>query len=425
MNNNHSVGKLSYRPRWITNLLASAIKEHPVVVLTGARQVGKSTLLTNEKWFSKWKYLSLDDFNILEQARVEPASLWAGADRIIIDEAQKAPQILSAIKQAVDKERLRKRFILSGSANLLLMHKIGESLAGRAVYFPLFPMTLGEIQKLPKTNILLNLLRAKFPKPQVLGNIFSQPYSFMIKGFMPALLSLKTKEGCLRWWEGYIATYLERDLRQLSRIDSLPEFRRVMEAAALRSGQLINQTEVARDVGISQATVYRYLNLLEATCLLRRVPAYARNRTKRLIKSPKVYFIDPGLTSFLCGYFEESSLKSAKEAGSIFEAMVLLHLAVLCELLVPKAKIFYWRTVNGQEVDFVVEYGKKLIAVEVKLSSSPSHKDIKGMRSFLEEYPEALIGIVIYTGSEVKYLGRKILAIPWSAFSGADKTVNQ
>ena len=105
--------------------------------------------------------------------------------------------------------------------------------------------------------------------------------------------------------------------------------------------------------------------------------------------------------------------------------MVLLHLAVLCELLVPKAKIFYWRTVNGQEVDFVVEYGKKLIAVEVKLSSSPSHKDIKGMRSFLEEYPEALIGIVIYTGSEVKYLGRKILAIPWSAFSGADKTVNQ
>ncbi len=125
------------------------------------------------------------------------------------------------------------------------------------------------------------------------------------------------------FFQGYIATYLERDLRQLSQIESLPEFRRVMEAVALRSGQLVNQTEIARDIGISQSTVYRYLNILETTCLLRRIPAYAKSRTKRLIKSPKIYFIDPGLASFLCGYFEESSLKSAKESGSIFESMIL------------------------------------------------------------------------------------------------------
>lgn len=418
MNNNHSDGELSYKPRWITPSLASAIEEHPVVVLTGARQVGKSTLLMNEPLFSQWKYLSLDDFDVLAQAKAEPTSLWIDADKIILDEVQKAPQILSAIKQIVDKDRSKKRFILSGSANLLLMHKIGESLAGRAVYFSLFPMSLGEMKEFLPPDILSDLFKGRLPRSQVLDNILVQPYPFMHKGFMPALLNLTTKEGYLRWWEGYVATYLERDLRQLSQIESLPEFRRVMEAVALRSGQLVNQTEIARDVGVSQSTVYRYLNILETTCLLRRIPAYAKSRTKRLIKSPKIYFIDPGLTSFLCGYFEEDSLKSARESGSIFESMMLLHLIVLCELLTPKATIYYWRTVTGKEVDFVLEYGRRIIAVEVKLSASPGYRDAETIKSFLEEYPETSTGVIIHTGNEVKYLGQKIVAMPWTMFTG-------
>lgn len=389
-----------------------------MVVLTGARQVGKSTLLKNERHFSAFKYLSFDDFNILEQAQTEPASLWIDTEKIILDEVQKVPKLLSAIKHTVDRERLKKRFILSGSANLLLMHKVTESLAGRAVYLPLFPMTLGEMQGKPAPDILLRLFEGKFPKPGILDHQPKEPYPFMGKGFMPIFLTLDKREDVLRWWEGYVATYLERDLRQLSAVESLSDFRRLMEAAALRSGQLLNQTEVSRDIGISQATVYRYLNLLETTCLLKRIPAYARSRTKRLLKAPKIYFIDPGLSSFLCGYFDEDSLKFSKEAGSIFEAMILLHLTVLSELLVPKAKIFYWRTVNGQEVDFVLEYGKKLIAVEVKLSANPDYKTLRGLQTFLLEYPETVIGIVIYSGNEVKYLGEKIIAVPWGVFAG-------
>jgi predicted AAA+ superfamily ATPase len=191
-----------------------------------------------------------------------------------------------------------------------------------------------------------------------------------------------------------------------------------MEISALRSGQIVNQTEMARDTAVSQPTIYRYLNLLETTCLLQRIPAYAKNRTKRIIKSPKIYFIDPGLTSFLCGYYDKEALKTAKEAGGIFESLILLHLNVLCELLVPKARIFYWRTVNGKEVDFVIEYGKKLIAIEVKLSSTASYNDIGGIKSFMEEYPETSLGIIIYTGNEIKYLGEKILAVPWTDFTG-------
>lgn len=418
MNENHSSYFLSYKRRWITFLLVSATKEHPVVVLSGARQVGKSTLLMNEPFFSGWKYLSLDDFNLLAQAEKEPFSLWIDSDKIILDEVQKVPQLLSAIKQTVDKERFRKKFILSGSANLLLMHKIGESLAGRAVYFLLFPMTLGEITGLPKPDILSNLFRSKFPHTQVPDKLSEEPYQYMLKGFMPPLMNIKTKAGALEWWEGYVATYLERDLRQLSQIESLSDFRRLMEAVALRSGQIVNQTEIGRDIKISQATVYRYLNLLETTCLLKRIPAYARSRGKRLIKSPKIYFIDPALISFLCGYHEEKVLMSAKEAGSIFESLVLLHLTVLSELLIPKIKIFYWRTVTGKEVDFVLEYGKRIIAIEVTLSSNISYEDTYGLRAFLEEYPETVAGIVVYTGKEVKYLGRKILAIPWYMFVG-------
>lgn len=417
MNDNHSKRE-SYRPRWLTSVLKSAIKSHPVVVLTGARQVGKSTLLMNESIFSDWKYLTFDDFDLLAQAEAEPDSLWIDSEKVILDEVQKVPKILSAVKQTVDKKHLKKRFILSGSANLLLMHKVTESLAGRAVYLPLYPMTWGEIKRAFPSSILVDLFRERYIKPQVLKQGVMNLYSLLGKGLMPALLALEAKEDYLRWWEGYIATYLERDLRQLSQIESLPEFRKVMEAVALRSGQLVNQTEIARDIGIGQATVYRYLNLLETTCLLRRIPAYAKSRTKRLIKSPKVYFIDPGLTSFLCGYFDEETLKTAREVGSIFESMVLLHLTVLCELLVPKARIFYWRTVSGKEVGFVVEYGKRVIPVEVKLTKQPSYKDTEGIRYFLGEYPEAQVGVIVHTGNEVKYLSRKVLAIPWTVFAG-------
>ncbi len=418
MNDNHSDLKLSYRPRWISEQLVSCCEKYPVVVLTGARQVGKSTLLINEKGFYGWKYLNLDDFDILAQAEHEPLSLWKDEKRIIIDEVQKAPKLFSAIKQTVDQDR-DKRFVLSGSANILLFHKVSESLAGRAIYFTLYPMTLGEINGYPLKNILIELLKGKTPSPQLLNkDMVFNPFQYMLKGFMPPLLNLTQKEDYLRWWEGYVATYLERDLRQLSQVESLPDFKRVMEAVALRSGQLINQTEIARDTKVSQSTVYRYINLLETTSLLMRIPAYAKSRTKRLIKSPKIYFIDPGLTSFLCGFYDEDILTSSREAGAIFESMVLLHLTVLCELMVPKTRIFYWRTVTGKEVDFVLEYGRRLIAIEVKCSETLTYKDTEGIRSFLEEYPEAVAGIICYPGNEIKYFGEKILTMPWTMFLG-------
>jgi predicted AAA+ superfamily ATPase len=394
--------------------LRQAAEDHPVVTLTGARQVGKSTLLQREKPFSQWRYLSLDDFDVLRQAEREPADLWAGADRVVLDEVQKAPALLSAVKQAVDRRHRKIRFVLSGSANLLLMQKVSETLAGRAVYFTLFPMTLGEMRGHPSSGLLSGLFNGEFPPDQLVKEAEESPMDHMLRGFMPPLLTLTRSDAFIRWWEGYVATYLERDLRQLSQVESLSDFRRVMEALALRSGQMLNQTEVSRDTKVSQPTVHRYLNLLEASCLLVRLPAFARNRTKRLIKTPKVYWVDPGLASYLCGHHEERSLSSSREAGGIFETLVLLHLQALCHLWVPRPKLSYWRTAIGKEVDFVIEQGKKLLAVEVKLTNDPGYGDMDGLRLFLEEYPEALGGILIHSGLKVKRLHEKITAVPWS-----------
>lgn len=383
------------------------------MILTGARQVGKSTLLQQEKPFSQWPYRSLDDFDVLRQAEHDPSALWAGVDRVVLDEVQKSPALLSAVKHAVDQRRRKTRFVLSGSANLLLMQKVSETLAGRAVYFTLFPMTLCEKQGRAPSDILARLLRGQFPEDRVIEGVTETPMAHMIRGFMPPLLTLLKPDAVIQWWEGYVRTYLERDLRQLSQIDSLSDFRRVMEALALRSGQMLNQTEVSRDTGISQPTVHRYLNLLEASCLLVRLPAFSRNRTKRLIKTPKIYWVDPGLACYLSGHYESKSLEGSREIGGIFETLILLHLQAFTQRMVPRPRYYYWRTATGKEVDFVIEQGRKLLAFEAKLTAVPRYGDTAGLRLFLEEYPETVAGVLVHAGREMKRLHEKIVAIPW------------
>lgn len=416
MNDNHSRRELIYRRRWLEPRLVQAVADHPVVVLTGARQVGKSTLLQHTDPISGWRYHSLDDIDVLAQAEQEPEALWAGAKNVVIDEAQRAPELFLAVKRAVDQDRTR-RFVLSGSANFLLLRQVSESLAGRAVYFVLRPLTDGEQQGRGPSDLLCKLLSGELshegkttPAPDPLG--------LALDGFMPALLGLHSREAILEWWQGYVSTYLERDLRDLSQVASLPDFRRVMAIVALRTGQLLNQTETARDAGVSQPTVHRYLNLLEASFLLHRVPAFSVNRTKRLIKSPKVYWTDPALAAFLMGHYTLESVRKSREAGALFENLVLLHLQVLADLLYPPARIRYWRTVSGAEVDFVVEWGRSLTAFEVKLTNIPRYTDIKTLHLFLKEYPECRAGVLVYCGEEIVPMGEKIIAVPWNLLAG-------
>lgn len=394
-------------------MLQQACEDHPVVVLTGARQVGKSTLLLNSEPFSTWRYLSLDDFNILEQAQEQPEGLWAGTDRIVLDEVQKAPRLLSAVKLAVDRSPGRCRFVLSGSVNLLLMKQVSETLAGRAVYHILEPLTLGEMMRSGPPEVLQDILNGVWPEEAVTAQPPTAP-ALLLKGFMPALLGLDNHQAWLRWWEGYISTYLERDLRQISQVDSLLDFRRLMELLALRTAQLLNQSELGRDASISQPTVHRYLNILETTHLFNRLPAYTASHTTRLLKSPKAFWSDPGLAVYLSGYYDLASLQNAREYGAYFETLIYHHLRVLAQLMTPSARLYFWRTRAGSEVDFVFEYGRKVVAIEIKSKTNPVYRDTAGIRAFLDDHPQALGGILLHQGTEVRFLSRNIIALPWT-----------
>jgi predicted AAA+ superfamily ATPase len=408
----------NYLPRWITPELQQALEEMPVLVLTGARQVGKSTLLLNEKPFSDFRFLSMDDFDVLRQANLQPESLWAGTDRIILDEVQKAPKLLSAVKRVVDQSPGRMRFVLSGSANLMLMKQVSESLAGRAVYHVLDPLTLGEINRTQPPALIHNILAGNWPEEGNLPSLPSDTFPVIQRGLMPALLRFNSAPSWVRWWDGYVSTYLERDLRQFAQIDALVDFRRLMELLALRSGQMLNQSDLARDAGLSQPTAHRYINLLETTHLFERVPAYTSNRSSRLFKAPKVFWNDTGLAVFLAGYFHEEELSKSRELGNFFETFIYHHLRVMARLMNPPARIFSWRTQTGQEVDFVLEYGRKVLAIEVKQTKRPGYGDTAGLITFLADHPDASGGLILHGGTEIRWLGKRIMAVPWTMVTG-------
>jgi len=394
-----------------------------VVVVTGARQVGKSTLLLHAPPMQHWRYRSLDDLDVLTQAEHAPEALWAGAEAVVIDEAQRVPELFSAVKRAVDRNR-DMRFVLSGSANFLLLRRVSESLAGRAVHFVLRPMTWGEQTGQAPPGLLEALLAGKLP-PEGRIKPAPDPIPLILRGFLPPLMWLPSQEAVTEWWRGYVMTYLERDLRALSQVASLADFRRVMELAALRTGQLANQTELARDAGVSQPTVHRYLNLLEVSYLLQRVPAFGKSRTKRVIKSPKLYWADPGLAAFLMGHYTDESLRGSREVGALFENLIFLHLQVLADLLSPPGRIYHWRTASGKEVDFVVEWGRRLVAVEAKLTTRVRYADARGLELFLAEHPGCKAGVLVYWGEEVVRLGERIIAVPWETLAGEDEQDNR
>jgi predicted AAA+ superfamily ATPase len=191
-----------------------------------------------------------------------------------------------------------------------------------------------------------------------------------------------------------------------------------MELTALRSVQLLNQSDLARDGRLSQATVHRHLNILEATYLFERLPSYMISHTTRLLKAPKAFWNDTGLAVFLSGYYEESDLRKARELGAYFETFIYHHLRVLTGLMTPPGRIYFWRTQKGTEVDFVLEHGRRLLAIEVKQTDRPGYADAEGLRYFLREHPQAAGGLLVHGGRDIRRLDEKIVAAPWRVVTG-------
>jgi predicted AAA+ superfamily ATPase len=402
--------KWHYKPRWLAEQIRKSISFSPIVVVSGARQTGKSTLLQHEFTSSAWHYVTLDDLDVLSLAQRRPEELLAISDHLIIDEVQRIPNLLLSVKQAVDKDRSR-RFILSGSANLLLMKSVSESLAGRATYFELLPMAHKEEIEAPLSNWMTNLYEKKPPQSE--GQPKRKIQDLLFRGALPPVLFLSDEQEISSWWRGYIRTYLERDLRDLTRISNLPDFRKMMGLLALRSGQILRQSEIARDAGISQATAGRYINLLEITGLLVRLNPYSSNISKRIIKSPKVYFIDPGLVCALAGMAHPEEITDSLK-GMLFESYICLNLLVFSSL--HGGSLHYFRTQGGKEkeVDFVLEMGKKIVAIEAKNTMKVGLREAENLFFLRDILPGWKAGLIIYNGSETLTLGKDIFAIPWS-----------
>lgn len=397
-------------PRLTATAIGAAARAMPVVVLTGARQTGKSTLAQAADPPGR-AYFTLDDLDVLDQAQSDPEALVRRASPITLDEVQRAPHLLLAIKREVDRKRQRGRFLLTGSANLLLMGKISETLAGRASYLTLWPLTRREQLGRGRGGLWPELLAASDQSwPAVIADHRAAPEdwrSYARRGGYPTpALDL---DGAARstWFAGYAQTYLERDLQQISSISNLPDFRRLMRAVCLRLGQLMNQTELGRDVALPQPTVHRWLNLLEVSYQLVRVPAYSVNRTKRLIKAPKLYWSDTGLALHL---------SDGEPGGPHLENLVLTDLLAWRDTTLRRPEVCYWRTVVGEEVDFVVDLGGTLLPIEVKATDRPRTGDIKHLLAFRREYGKrSRAALLLHTGTAVEWLAPGILAAPWWA----------
>lgn len=400
-----------YKKRRITSIIKEMSEAFPVIVVTGARQVGKSTMLKEE--FSEYDYLTLDDYNLIEQARKDPQSLWLGKKKIIIDEAQRVPTIFSAIKLAVDASHRDIRFIISGSANLYLMEKVTESLAGRAAYVDILPMTFGECRMTGLSDNFRSLWDETLELTQPAQQPDTDLLEVMLRGFMPPIMEISSQRNVLNWLDGYVKTYLERDLRELSQVESLIDFRKVMQTLALRTGNILNQADVAKECAVSHPTTHRYIKLLEVSNIISRIPAYYASRNKRLVKSPKVFFLDPALSIFLSGYNDRTTLEQSRELGGFFETLVHLHLKSHCELMTPQAKLYYWRTTAKKEIDFVIEHGRQVLPIEVKLSRRPTIHDAASILDFLDEHPQANRGVIMHGGNAAYWLHSKVVAVPW------------
>lgn len=398
-------------PRILTEAVQRVGRTMPVVVVTGARQTGKSTLV-KDLLPGRRAYHTLDDLDVRELAERTPDELVERPGPMVLDEVQRVPEVLLAVKRAVDQDRKPGRYILTGSANLLLMKSVSESLAGRAAYLSLWPMTRRERVGQGRAGLWSELLDHPCEDwPDVLSAadpVSADWRAAVSQGGYP-VPSVEYSDSTDRaiWFDGYIRTYLERDLQDLSSIDNLVDFRRLMGAACLRLGQLMNQTELGRDVQLPQPTVRRWLNLLEASYQLVTLPAYAVNRTKRLIKTPKAYWSDTGLAMRLSGLSEPT--------GAHLENVILSDLLAWRDAsAMARPGLFYWRTATGEEVDLVVERGPDLLGIEVKATSRPRPADAKHLRTFRDEYGDAVRGcLILHGGDQVEWLGPRILAAPW------------
>lgn len=382
--------KSAYVSRDVEPELRAAARQFPVVVLTGARQTGKSTLL--QHLFPNVPYFTLDDPFTRQAAHEDPRAFLAQAPRLVIDEIQQAPDLLPHVKVLVDADRRNAgRFLLTGSQAFPLMAGLGESLAGRAAIFQLLPFSHHELG-----NPALSIDRC---------------FQRIFDGFYPDVVAHGVDRN--RFYSSYVQTYLERDVRRMTAVHDLKQFQNLVGLLAARIGNLLNLNELAKEAGVSAPTVRRWIALLETAGLIYLLRPYSGNLSKRIVKSPKLYFGDTGLAAWLLRYPTAESLRHGPQSGAFFENLVLLECLKHKANFGVAGELFFYRDSNHNEIDLVVETGASTHLVEIKQTATPKGAHFDVLRRLQPLFPRSQACLATAASKEER-LSSQLVARPWS-----------
>jgi hypothetical protein len=404
-------------PRWIKPQIDEALLDTPVVLLAGPRQAGKTTLVRN---FAErgLQYLTLDDELTLLSAHEDPVGMIRNLDRAVIDEIQRAPELLLAIKKSVDEDRRPGRFLLTGSANLMALPTVADSLAGRMETLMLLPLSQSEIENRP-ANWVDNVFNGKIltAKPPVLG---TELVKRVLRGGYPEAVARPTEKRRIAWARQYIDAIIQRDVRDIAEIEKLDQLSRFLRALAQTAGQMCNYSELGGQVGLDGKTVSRYISVFEQMYLLKRIDAWARNRLKRVVRTPKLQFIDSGLLGMLTNIDQKNVQLDKTGYGHILESFVFGELLKHTTTSDDNYRLLYYRDADKFEVDVVIENSAgQLVGVEVKASATVKERDLRGLKKLAGLAGDQLTaGVLLYDGDETMPLGNNLWAAPLSTLWG-------
>lgn len=421
----------NFHRRHLTTEVADALRDSPVVLLNGARQTGKTTLAQEFLGAAQANYISLDDAVTLSAARSDAAGFLAGlldgcdeSAPLVIDEVQHAPELFPAIKLVVDRARRKKeavagRFLLTGSANVLLLPKLSESLAGRMEVLTLWPLAQAEIEG-GKGGFVDGLFAPAFKPTLPAGEAGPGLYQRVLHGGYPEALARVSDRRRKAWFDSYITAILQRDVRDLSHIENLTALPRLLQLLAARAGGILNLADVSRAVALPYATLHRYMSLLETTFLITPLPAWSHRLGTRLVKAPKLMLTDTGLAAALLGLDDARLQHEPLTRGALLENFVVMEISKQAGWSQAQPQLFHFRTQNGREVDLVLETSDgRIVGIETKAAATVTADDFKGLRHLAEVAHEKFVrGVVLYSGEKVVPFGKNLFAVPLRALWG-------